>query len=300
MQRTQGGSRRQVRTVFLSDVHLGSRHSQCQALLDFLEDVTPESLYIVGDLIDGWEMKRSFRWLPSYTRLLQHITALAERGTRIFYLPGNHDDFLRHEDFIRSLIQQLGCVEIAEEFIFKAADDRRFLVTHGDRFDCVEQSAQWLSMGITGIYNVALSLNWWLSRLTGNTKRSPYHLCALAKNRVKAVIRFMSHFEESLMGHAKQQGCQGVICGHLHTPAIVHRSGMTYCNTGDWVENCTALFEYNDGALELEYYYPQAAVQKSPPRRVAATPARPLELARPMLSLPEVTACTIATGDLND
>ncbi len=300
MQRTQGGSGRQVRTVFLSDVHLGSRHSQCHALLNFLEDLTPRHLYIVGDLIDGWQLRRSFRWSPTYTRLLQHMTALAERGTRIFYLPGNHDDFLRHDEFVRRLILQLGCVEIAEEFVFKSADNRRYLVTHGDRFDFVEQSAQWLSIGVTGLYNALLSANWWLSRARGITDRSPYDLCARGKNRVKAFIRFISRFEESLLGHAKQQGCHGVICGHLHTPSIVHRDGMTYCNTGDWVENCTALLEYEDGALELEYYYPRSAAAKSAVRRISPRPAVAFDFPRPLVALPEATTCTIASGDFHD
>lgn len=292
MRKAQGWFGRQVRTVFLSDVHLGSRHSQCDELLEFLDGLSPERLYIVGDFIDGWELKRSFRWLPCYSRLLLRLTALAERGTRLFYVPGNHDSFVKDQTLTAGVIDRLGFVEIADEFVFETADRRRFLVTHGDRFDIVEQSAQWLSVGTTGLYNTILSANWWLSRLMGRRGQSPYRLCAILKNRVKAAIRFISRFENLLIAHAKQQGCDGVICGHLHTPAIVHRDGVTYCNTGDWVENCTALLEYADGSLELEYYYPQAAADAS--RVPQPKPVVP-KLAWPMQTLSNPTTPRIAT-----
>jgi len=295
MGQPQGGSSRQVRTVFISDVHLGSRHSQYLALLDFLQGLKPQSLYLVGDVIDGWQLKRCFRWEAGYSRVLQTLAKLSDNGTKIFYIPGNHDEFVKQETFVREMIQRLGFWTVGEEFIFEGAGNRRFLVTHGARFDFVEQSAQWLSKGVGGVYDLALSANWWLSRLLGRKDRSPYWLCAATKDRVKAFIRFISRFEDSLMGHARKKGCQGVICGHLHVPSIVHRDGTTYCNTGDWVENCTALLEYDDGSMELEYYYPYNAATKNESQPALSAQPSPSRLMRPIYSLWNAAACAIAT-----
>ncbi len=260
------GTPRVVRTLFISDVHLGSRHAQSGPLLQFLQTVRAEQLFIVGDFIDGWKLKQSFRWDPEYDELLELLSDRLDSGMRVYYVSGNHDDFLRHQPLIRNLAERLGSVQVAEEFVFETADSRRFLVTHGDRFDVIETSAQWLSRLSTVPYELALSLNWCWHRLRRHRDRSPYRACAVLKDRVKCVIRFMSRFEDALMGHAHEQGCEGVICGHLHSPSIQQRNGITYCNTGDWVENCTALLENCDGSLELAYYYgPEAdALQADP------------------------------------
>jgi UDP-2,3-diacylglucosamine pyrophosphatase LpxH len=255
MSSSQGRPRQVIRTLFLSDVHLGCRHSQAEALLTFLDRVQPERMYVVGDLIDGWQLQRRFRWRPEYSRVLSRLTEMTRAGTEIFYIPGNHDEFVRRHPLLRNWLTTLGVTAVADEFVMETADRRRFLVTHGDQFDLVEQSAQWLSQGVTGIYETALSLNWCMSRLLRTSDVSPYWLCAIAKNRVKAAIRFFSAFESAVLRYARSRGCDGVICGHLHTPAIFERDGLTYCNTGDWVENCTALVETADGSLTLAYHY---------------------------------------------
>ena len=157
-------------------------------------------------------------------------------------------------------------VEIADEFVFEAADGRRLLVTHGDYFDVFETSAKWVSMALGVFYNKCLSANRWLSLLLRRKDKSPYQLCATGKRLVKRFVRFLSRFEGSLIDHARRQGCDGVVCGHLHTPKIVERDGMVYCNTGDWVEHCTALLEAGDGTLSLVQFYGSAELSVCRPR----------------------------------
>lgn len=245
-----------IRTLFISDVHLGSRHSQSAPFLTTLRKRRPRTLYLVGDIVDGWRWPEGSTWKLSLLPFVRELENLVEAGTTIFYTPGNHDDFLRNPEFAEAVQRQLPFLNIADEFIHTALDGRRFLVTHGDQFDVVEQSAQWLSRMSSWAYDTALSSNRWLSRLIKHEERSPYWLCASGKKRVKSIIRFLSRFENSILAHARSRGCQGVICGHLHTPAIVHRDDMTYMNSGDWVENCTSLIETENGLLDLECFYP--------------------------------------------
>ena len=245
-----------VRTLFVSDIHLGSRHSQSEPFLTTLRKRRPQSLYLVGDVVDGWRWPAGWTWNESLVSILRVLEELAEAGTQIYYTPGNHDEFLRNPEVADAVRRRLPFLNIADEFIYRAQDGRRFLVTHGDHFDLVERSAQWLSKMSSWAYDTALSSNWWLSRWVGNEERSPYWLCASGKKRVKSMIRFLSRFEDSILSHARSLGCQGVICGHLHTPAMIERDGMTYLNTGDWVENCTSLVETENGLFDLECYYP--------------------------------------------
>jgi UDP-2,3-diacylglucosamine pyrophosphatase LpxH len=254
-----------VRTVFISDVHLGHKHSQGQQLIRFLEDLRPQSLYLVGDIIDGWALSRS-GWSEACTDVLRRLSEMAEQGTRLYYTPGNHDAFLRNKDGLRFVTERFPFVEIENEFIFEAADGRRFVVTHGDLFDVFETSAQWISMWLTVFYNTCLSANRWLSRILRRKGKSPYHLCSAGKRAVKRVVRFLSRYERSLSDYAGRKGCDGVICGHLHTPKIAERDGFVYCNTGDWVEHCTALIEGNDGTLSLLQFYGNHASSVSKPR----------------------------------
>lgn len=252
---SQGRVHRHIRAAFVSDLHLGARHSQPEAFLTWLETVQPDSLYLVGDIIDGWQLRRGFRWPPVCSDVLTRLSELVRHGTRVFYTPGNHDSFLRSDNFIRSLSRHLYGIQIADEFHYETADGRRLMVTHGDLFDSVETGAQWLSKLTTVIYDPLLGTNRLLSRIRCRDDRSPYAMCARIKKRVKQMVRFISHYEERLLHHARQHDCDGVICGHVHTPSIVRHGTLTYYNTGDWVENCTALVESHDGQFSLEYYY---------------------------------------------
>lgn len=234
-----------VGSVFISDVHLGCRFSQAEALLTFLNSCQPERLYLAGDIIDAWRLKKKWIWRPAFTQILLRLLALYDQGTRIYYTPGNHDEFLR--DFLRDF----GCVEICDEIVHEAIDGRRLLVLHGDRFDGVERRAAWLSrLGATG-YDALCWLDYLLNRARTAMGLGRVQLSASIKHKVKSAVTFVSDFEKQLADCARERGCDGVICGHIHTPAMRSLSGVTYYNTGDWVESQTALIEHLDGEFEL-------------------------------------------------
>ncbi|WP_197525086.1 UDP-2,3-diacylglucosamine diphosphatase [Botrimarina hoheduenensis] len=233
-----------MRSLFVSDVHLGCKHSQAAALLDLLERFEPANLYVVGDFIDGWKLKRRWRWLPVYDRLLQRMMTLKRNGSRLMYTPGNHDEFLR------GFLANFGVIEIRDRFIHEAADGRRFVVLHGDQYDRVEQSYPLLSLVASYAYDALLTANWMGNRLRGK-KHNPYAFCGAIKQRVKKLVRHVSDFEHQLREDARRSGCEGIICGHVHSPRIMAMDEVTYLNTGDWVENCTALVEFADGSFEL-------------------------------------------------
>jgi UDP-2,3-diacylglucosamine pyrophosphatase LpxH len=246
--RVRQGRNRRVRSLFVSDVHLGCRHAHVQEFLRFVRRQNPESLYIVGDFVDWWKLRKSHAWQQAFNDILARLYELSEQGTRIFYTPGNHDAFLRQYSWNFSF------VKVADEFVVKLSDGRKFLVTHGDRFDRVECAAAWVSMLASVAYDGLLSLN----RLVSWYRRTPRSgACAFSsavKRTVKQAVRYISDFERRLAEHARRRDCSGVICGHIHTPAFAEIHGVQYCNTGDWVENCTAFVEYDDGVLELIHY----------------------------------------------
>ncbi len=240
----KGRFRTRVRSLFVSDVHVGCPHARVELLTQFLAAYHPRRLYIVGDFIDGWKLRRSFRWQPSDTRLLKQLLAMAQEGTEICYAPGNHDAFLRE------FLEDLGVVQLADEFIHVSPMGRRFLVLHGDRFDWVETHAPWLSWLSSQVYRWML----WGDRGINFARRRPqgrYQLCGWLKSGVKGMVRHFSRFEQALVEAARARGCGGIVCGHIHQPRIAVWGDVVYCNTGDWVENCTAMIEYEDGRLEL-------------------------------------------------
>ena len=255
-----------VRNLLVSDVHLGCKHSRPCELLEFLRRFRPDSLYLVGDFIDGWKFNSGWYWSSDCDRVIAHLLDLAAAGTRIRYVPGNHDSFLRYPAFGAALGDPLSRFEVADEFVMDTQDGWRFLVTHGDRFDFFETRAQWASKGIGGFYDACLSVNWWVHRAILSGHRNPYGACACLKDRVKRFIRFISRFETKIMDHARGHACHGVICGHIHTPSIVSNGSVWYCNTGDWVENCTGLAEFDDGSIHLIRRYDADVVLRLPPR----------------------------------
>lgn len=273
----QGRSRRHIRTMFVSDVHLGCRHAHVQEFLDFLQQHQPDQLYIVGDFIDGWKLRRSLAWQPVFNEVLSRLYELYESGTSLYYTPGNHDDFLR------KFAWNFGFVRIADEFVYQAGDGRRFLVTHGDKFDRVECGARWMSMVASIGYDALLSANRLTSWFQGRPKSGTLTFSAGVKRRVKQLVRYISDFEHRLAEYARNRGCDGVICGHIHTPAVSEFNGQAYINTGDWVENCTAFVEYEDGQLELIRYFDERRCQEPsdeayPRNEFATVDASPLNL----------------------
>jgi UDP-2,3-diacylglucosamine pyrophosphatase LpxH len=234
-----------IRSIFVSDVHLGCRYTHAAALLQFLRGHEPEHLYLVGDIIDGWRLRRGWYWTDTYTYLLRHIVGLMKRGTRVYYTPGNHDEFLR------CYLHDLGSIQIADELVHHTADGRRLLVMHGDQFDTAVRHAPWLAhLGDTG-YNLLLGMNIVFNGVRRRLGMEYWSLSAAIKRRVKQATSFVSNFETLITQHAADRGCAGVVCGHIHTPRISRREGVDYYNTGDWVESCTALVEHGDGTLEL-------------------------------------------------
>lgn len=234
-----------VRSIFVSDLHLGCRYAQIDPLLEFLKEHQPKFLYLVGDIVDGWRLKRRWYWPRTYNRFVKRIIKLVKKGTRVYYNPGNHDDFLR--DFV----DNIGGVEIVDEVIHHTADGRKLLVMHGDQFDTAVRNARWLSMlGDVG-YDFLLVVNRHYNSVTRKLGFRYWSLSAAIKRQVKRATSFIGDFENIITRYAKSKGCVGVICGHIHTPIVAERNGIAYYNTGDWVESCTALVEYSDGRMEL-------------------------------------------------
>ena len=237
---------RHFRTLFLSDVHLGTRGCQADLLLDFMRFNDAETIYLVGDIVDGWRLKRAWYWSQAHNDVVQKLLRKSRKGARIVYLPGNHDEFLR--DYLGT---HFGGVEVVDSCIHETADGRRLLVIHGDQFDVVVRHAKWLAFFGDWAYVTALNLNTVLNKVRRTLGFPYWSLSAWAKLKVKNAVSFIGAFEQALTGEAKRQGADGVVCGHIHHAAVHDRFGVTYVNTGDWVESCTAVAEHHDGQLEI-------------------------------------------------
>jgi len=234
------------RTVWISDTHLGTSGCNAELLHDFLHSIKPETLYLVGDIIDGWRLKRGWYWPPRHNDIIRRILKLANKGTRVVYIPGNHDEALRDYTGLA-----FGGVEVMQEAIHVTADGKRLLVLHGDEFDGVVLYARWLAfLGDVG-YSVLLRMNVWFNAVRRRFGLPYWSLSAYIKHRVKNAVAFISRFEEVVAHAARERGVDGVICGHIHSAEIRDFDGIVYMNDGDWVESCTALVEHFDGRIEI-------------------------------------------------
>ena len=235
-----------LRTIWISDVHLGFKGCRADYLLDFLHATECETLYLVGDIIDLWQMRSGIYWPQEHNNVIRTILGKAKRGTRVVYVPGNHDDMLREYDGM-----SFGNVAIRREAIHTTADGRRLLVLHGDEFDSVIKCSKLLAILGSHAYDWLLRVNrlvnWW------RTKRGrPYwSLAAYLKHKVKNAVNYISNFEHAVAAAAKRHRVDGLVCGHIHRAEITEIDGITYINDGDWVESCTALVERYDGSLHL-------------------------------------------------
>ncbi len=264
-----------IRTLFLSDLHLGCRHAQLGPLLEFLHPLRPRELYLVGDIFDGWELRRRRCWPRECSLVMERFANLARQGTRIRYTPGNHDAFLR-QPFIPPLLRAADAnVEIADEFIHATLSGRRLLVLHGDQFDPIEQEHQWVSQISARLHNVLLGTNRLVTKLWRADGVSPHAWCGRVKRRVKRRLCLRAHIWERLEHYARQRGCDGVLFGHIHSPTLTMHDGFLRANTGDWVEHCSAIAECADGSLHLMPYYAADVEARAFSRRELAPTAAP-------------------------
>ncbi len=240
----------EIRSVFISDLHLGFRHSRVRLLLDFLMQHQPENLYLVGDFIDGFCFQNRWHWQPECNLIVERLMDLVHTGTRIRIAVGNHDCFLR-DPVMRRWLDRLGVVEVAEEFHHQTADERCFLVMHGDQFDVWEQASPFTAGFFNLVYEGLLQVNSMWSHATSAALYGNSSLVVSLKRRITSIGRHARRFRDQVIRHTRHRGCDGVICGHIHAPQLIEVDGLTYCNTGDWIENCTALTENSQGKLQL-------------------------------------------------
>jgi len=246
-----------VRTVWISDLHLGTPGCQAEALLDFLRTVECETLYLVGDIIDGWQLKRQWYWPQSHNDVVQKLLRKARKGTRVVFVPGNHDEFAR-----RYLNDNFGGIEVLEDDVHTTADGRRLWITHGDLFDGVIQCATWLAHAGDWAYELTLRLNSHFNSLRARLGLPYWSLSRYLKLKVRRSVSYVSDFEVAVAREARARGVDGVVCGHIHHAEIRDIDGVLYCNDGDWVESLTALVERSDGSLEIiDWSLPSATPQ---------------------------------------
>lgn len=237
------------RTIWISDVHLGTPGCQANYLLDFLKTHESETLYLVGDILDGWHLKKGWYWPQTHNDVVQKILRKGRKGTRVVFIPGNHDESVRQ--FIGL---SFGEIEVHEDAIHTLANGKRLWVTHGDLFDGVMQHARWLAYVGDSAYTVILKLNRWFNAIRVRMGLPYWSLSQYLKHQVKNAVNFISAFEHVMTEEARRRDCDGVVCGHIHKAEIREINGILYANDGDWVESLTALVEDFDGNLKIIHW----------------------------------------------
>ena len=267
---TDDPERSRYRAVFISDVHLGTPGCQAAALLDFLKHHPSDTLYLVGDIIDGWQLRRKWFWPQAHNDVVQKLLRRSRKGCRVVFVPGNHDEFARQFDG-----QRFGGIEVLNETVHTLVDGRRLWVVHGDHFDGVIQCAKWLAYVGDNLYGVTLTLNRHLNTLRQRMGMPYWSLSQYLKHKVKRAVNHVIDFERAVAAEARQRGFHGVVCGHIHRPEMRTIDGTLYVNDGDWVESLSALVEHLDGRLELLHWHPRHSGGEgtSVPMEVALLPA---------------------------
>jgi UDP-2,3-diacylglucosamine pyrophosphatase LpxH len=271
----QPTGKQRVRTVWISDLHLGTRGCQAEKLSLFLKRYECDHLYLVGDIIDGWRLRKGMYWPQSHTNVVRRILTMSKRGAKVTYVTGNHDEFLRRYSGLL-----LGNICLTDEVEHVTADGRRLLVVHGDQFDVITRCHRWLAFLGDHAYEFSLTLNRWFNYWRSRLGYGYWSLSAYLKHRVKKAVSYIGDFEDALTHECVKRGYQGVICGHIHHAEVREVNGVTYHNCGDWVESCTALIEHWDGQIELyQWNDVEAAVTSMP---IPAPPAEevPMELVK--------------------
>jgi UDP-2,3-diacylglucosamine pyrophosphatase LpxH len=238
--------KRKYRTVWISDIHLGTRGCNAELLVDFLRATECGTLYLVGDIVDGWQLRKGWFWPDAHNEVVRRILKMAHRGTRVVFVVGNHDEVLRDYAGL-----SFGGVELVLEAVHTTADGRQLLVTHGDSFDGVVLYARWLAFLGDKAYGLLLRLNILVNAVRRRLKLPYWSLAAQMKRKVKNAVQYVCNYEEALASEARSRGLDGIVCGHIHCAEIRRIGDMTYYNDGDWVESCTALVEETDGAMRI-------------------------------------------------
>lgn len=264
----QVGVSKRYRTLFISDVHLGTKACQASHLLEFLKRVDADTYYLVGDIVDFWRIRRHPHWPQAHNDVVQKLLRKVRKGARFVYIPGNHDEALR-----TYCGQHFGGIEFKRNDIHHTADGRRFLIMHGDEFDVVIQYVKWLAFLGDWAYAVALGVNTGFNKARRRLGFSYWSLSAYLKHKVKKAVNYIGDFENALAGEAKRHGADGVICGHIHFAAMREIEGVNYINCGDWVESATAVGETIDGKFEIIRWLDILQAEEAdavPPRRIQA------------------------------
>jgi UDP-2,3-diacylglucosamine pyrophosphatase LpxH len=244
-----GRSRLHYRTIWISDIHLGTKGCNAEMLIDFLDSVDSDMLYLVGDIVDGWQLKKRVYWPTAHNDVVWRVMKRARRGTRVIYIPGNHDEMFRQFTGM-----SFGGVEIRRKKIHTTVDGRSLLVLHGDEFDAIMLAHRWLAFVGDAAYTALMTVNRHVNRVRRWFGMPYWSLSKMAKNKVKNAVSFISRFEEIVAHEAERRHVDGVVCGHIHTAEIRQFGKITYYNDGDWVEGCTALVEHHDGTMEILHW----------------------------------------------
>ncbi len=242
-------AKRKVRSVFLSDIHLGTRHCQAELLVDFLDAHDCERMYLIGDIIDGWRLERTWYWPDAHESVVDAVLGKSRTGTEVFYIPGNHDEFAH--DFAGQVAEN---IHVSEEVVHETAAGRRYLVIHGDQFDVVLQNAKWMAYLGDWFYEICLTSNTWLNLVRKSLGLGYWSLGAFAKRHVKSFINIIGRYEIVVADEVQRRDVHGVICGHIHHAESRDMNGIHYVNSGDWVESCSAVVEHYDGTLEVLFW----------------------------------------------
>jgi UDP-2,3-diacylglucosamine pyrophosphatase LpxH len=242
------------RTLWLSDVHLGTRDCKAAALLELLRHCHAPTIYLVGDIIDGWQLRKGWYWPQAHNDVVQKLLRKARKGSRVVFVPGNHDEFARHYAGLH-----FGGIEVLGDAVHVTAAGARLWVVHGDWFDGVVMHAKWLAHLGDALYIFSLKLNRWLNHARHRMGFSYWSLSQYLKGKVKNAVSYISNFEQLLAEEAARRGCEGVVCGHIHRAELRHIESIVYANCGDWVESLTAVAELDDGSLQLLMWKPASA-----------------------------------------
>ena len=238
--------KKKYRAIFISDVHLGTKHSNAEKLLEFLKETEADRYYLIGDIIDGWMMRKKIYWPQVHNNIIQFFLKQSKKSVEVIYVTGNHDEFLREYSGTT-----MGNIQLVNETIHHGENGKRYLVIHGDQFDLITTNARWLSMFGGWLYDRMIDVNRYLQWLYNHFNVEGFSLSAWAKSNVKEAVNFIGDYENVISNAAAKRCVDGVICGHIHHANITTMNGVEYLNCGDWVESCTAIVEHYNGKFEI-------------------------------------------------